>query len=708
MAAKKMTFERLIEVMGEMVEAGVPGIPSESIQANCRTALTKFIADHGYALKDQIGNLLRKGFKNACDEHRARLIKEGRSDRYIANRFTYLRHWHCLVRRLDHEYATEDGSVTPLQAALRDLFEATASAERAADSEPMRKLDGTPARGFKIKVVARTAGVPLATLKRWLAGGEPRPDTLHHLTQIERACELEPGSLLDLLPRYAKDRALKGSATEVSAYRARLSVQCQDPYRVGAGDSDVDVPQCLRNEWANLIEYKREKTSGIMLAQPADSPVTALLSEPGSNFLMNLLAVPEESLENPWRERPAEEFLKRKRESWAFIVGERYYPTAQIAWSYLGSFFGWAHLPRERGGLQLPVESLTLGLLMDHGTPEAPGRLIRYLSWRVSRSAGINSGTMSFLKNVMMLCHPRTGFLLRHPEIGAKVGLAEPDEWREHCVRVHRDLAVTRRKLETKVTISRSSMEPIRHQLEHEHPLRPYHDMLYRLHKRRPLSGGIREAEWARDCALVALAMSNPLRAINLRNLTYRPDNTGELRKVGGAWRIFIDKKKFKNIRGAAADRDYDQEVDKFACEHIERYLTTYRKTFGTNTDLVFVSSELPNETWEKLSARFSALCRLYLDRSPGAGIHSIRHIVATHTILVTNGDFAKAAMYLHDKPATVEKHYAHLLAVVADRARREVNNRFMRASSKSMDVAQPLPPSSQTLRPWSVFPTKL
>jgi hypothetical protein len=71
----------------------------------------------------------------------------------------------------------------------------------------------------------------------------------------------------------------------------------------------------------------------------------------------------------------------------------------------------------------------------------------------------------------------------------------------------------------------------------------------------------------------------------------------------------------------------------------------------------------------------------------------------------VTNGDYAKAAMYLHDQPETVRKHYAHLLAVVADRARREVNNRFLDAvgrfsAAPPASVQRPSRPAAEVRGP--------
>jgi hypothetical protein len=49
-----------------------------------------------------------------------------------------------------------------------------------------------------------------------------------------------------------------------------------------------------------------------------------------------------------------------------------------------------------------------------------------------------------------------------------------------------------------------------------------------------------------------------------------------------------------------------------------------------------------------------------------------MRHIVATHIIKTTDGNYILAALALHDKPATVEASYAHLLTKYGDLGRQK------------------------------------
>ena len=110
----------------------------------------------------------------------------------------------------------------------------------------------------------------------------------------------------------------------------------------------------------------------------------------------------------------------------------------------------------------------------------------------------------------------------------------------------------------------------------------------------KPVTGGVDEAIWARDLLLIRLITSNPLRAKNLKLLTYKPDNTGNLyKKDDGSWNIWIDKKAFKNVKGAAGDQDYDIPVTANVWPIIEEYINVYRPMLpdADKVSFVFLSS---------------------------------------------------------------------------------------------------------------------
>jgi site-specific recombinase XerC len=180
-----------------------------------------------------------------------------------------------------------------------------------------------------------------------------------------------------------------------------------------------------------------------------------------------------------------------------------------------------------------------------------------------------------------------------------------------------------------------------------------------RLEAQRPLTGKHEETIWGRDVLLLALLISNPLRTRNLRELTYRSNGTGHLRKTAqGEWRIVIHRQDFLN---PWEGRNYNMRVDRSVWPYIERYLTGYRPVLvGYRQELVFASSSTPERAWWGLNERMKALTRRNL-RCPGVGPHAIRHNVAS-SIIEKTGDIRLAAAILHDSPAAMKKHYSRLL----------------------------------------------
>ena len=161
-----------------------------------------------------------------------------------------------------------------------------------------------------------------------------------------------------------------------------------------------------------------------------------------------------------------------------------------------------------------------------------------------------------------------------------------------------------------------------------------------------------------------------------------------------------------KNHTGGAQG-NYDQAIHPRVWPHIERYLKDYRKVLGgPRPELVFISHERNDRLWESLSKRWCVLTRRYVPGSPGSGIHSARHLVASHIIMTLvmagNGSTEKAIMTaaaaLHDLPATIASHYEHLLATWADRARRAATGGVLERMAPPrfvpMSIEQPLPAS--------------
>jgi hypothetical protein len=323
------------------------------------------------------------------------------------------------------------------------------------------------------------------------------------------------------------------------------------------------------------------------------------------------------------------------------------------------------------GGAGLPLESLTLGLLahQDH--------IFDYLDWWMERSEQTHGGHIFFIDTVLMLLHPEDGFLTKQAHIAAVFG-HNPESWRAHCNAtlewIYKEMLPPIEESYEREGMSRNPFEPIANILDLERPLDAIMHAINKAEANRPTTGGAHEVTWARDIALAALLGSNPLRILNYIELTYYPDNTGQLRQTAdGQWRIVLKKTAFKNFRHAAKEHDYDQLVDPAVGHLITRYLRTYRPLVGgSRPELVFVSTDDPDREFERLDRVVRMWTKRNVEGCPGIGPQSFRHIVATHIIKTTLGNYFLAAQALHDHPLTVQKRYAQFLPSYADAGRIE------------------------------------
>lgn len=634
MSVKLLRYDQLMVAMAE--RAGQANRPGSKSIPNVETALRDFLRERQLDPANVIGSTLRDGFSAALEAHIEGLRKRGESDRYIANRMWALRHWHSLMRALEHDAASAAGRITPLTVAIRSLF-----------ADGSRKYSPT----------ARDAGISVATMKRWLDGHEPRRGMEKKLASLEMVCGLKPGALTELLPyRPLRDRGgFKVDQEPAIAHRHLMSALTQDTYRL----RDADVPDSLVAEWRDLVEARtgRRETSTKAATSPNGNGLTRLAS---------IRSTGERLKGRRWRVRrpaPGEgtDFERRMH----FVQGMSC-PTAFFNWEQAASYFGWLMLEQARGGAGMPAsDALTLGNFANADL------FIRFLDWRIERSQNINNGHLNLVNMAVMLLHPETGFLPRRTAMGKRMGCVDESAWRDRCMEAFEVLRQIRADIKPEVSISRDPKEPLQKALALPMPLDPFVEACKRMSNRRR-TGGIREAIDARDLLLLSLLMSNPLRVETMRRLTYRDDNTGSLYRDAKGWRIKLPKDEFKNIHGAAKKSDYDQAVDPSVWPHIEEYLRL-RHRFGSTTDLLFVSSRRPNCVWETMDNAVFRITQVWVEGCPGVGPHGLRHIVATSVLLKTEGNILLAAKLLHDEPSTVEANYVHILSQFADRGRAAV-----------------------------------
>ncbi len=596
MNPKELTFSQL---MAHYV-ATIPTTETAS-KANMRSALNQFLDERGIPESAAIGSALRIMYYKNRDGHLEALRRQGRSVAYVANRKSYLGRWHAHLASLDRAHAAAAGTRTPLQVTLREVIGKS-----------------------QVKHVARSCGVPLASLNRWLSGSGIRRESLRHLGKIERFFGLADGFLTALV---IDDRAPMHERVAprklTIEYRKRLRDQSSRAYGI-----TVFTPT-FQAQWADFLRYK---TADYVLGK-------------------------ERYRHGQWRATREHAAQHLDRKWYARTPDGRYVATASVVWYQTSQYLGWMCLPSEKGGLGLDpqsVQSLSCYADLD--------KLVQYTEWRRARAGDhAHAGVLSLLVLAKSLCHPTMGYLTQTPSIGAALGM-NANEWVAHCTAAHAGLLKVHGALAGKMTVSRDPFEPIASILALPNPLDAVADAVARMDAHRPTTGGTSEAVWARDRLLVKLLASNPLRAKNLKLLTFEKDNTGNLRQdADGTWRIVLPRQVFKNATGAAKHREYSMPVNKAVWPDIERYLKCYRPMLAAEgNNRVFVSREDPGGIMHSLHRRFFALTVRYFD-CEGFGPHAMRHIVATTILKLSPNNWTTAALVLHDQEATVRQHYAKL-----------------------------------------------
>lgn len=616
MDASKLTFQQLIELQTQRITRGDG--PSSSALPNLKSALSAFLQERNISIESPVGSVFRASYYIHLRGHVKTLQESNRTREYISNRRSLLAQWRKCIIDFDKYTAVESKRAHPFQQAITDIV---------AQSHSQRGL-------------ARQSGIPLATLKRWLAGAFPNGQSFRQVAKLEMFLGLEPGALGDLLPAQIRPSArTEPSLRRTLAYRERIKVTNKDLYALKRPNDK------LRQQWQNFVQYKV-------------SEVTAFTDHDDDSFDDEVSL--KRSTNGRWSATSSAVAVPTEANWFCFYKG-KYVATAGIRWSKVSQFIGWLMLSESAGGKGMAAEEAqTLANL-------ARRSLVKeYLDWRIARTDGlVHGGILDFLQFVSSLCNPRTGYLTQSGrEVAGAQDEAQEALWRKRCAVAFESARKMRDELSNSVQVSRDPFEPIQQALALPNPLDAVADMVARLSLHKPVVGGMREAVWARDKLFIKLMASNPLRDKNFRMLTYRPDNKGHLRQdERGGWSIFVPRMELKNLHGAARERDYQMPVRPEVWPDIAEYLAHYRpRLIKVATDRVFLSEETGGPFCESgLRRRFEILTSRYLHGCPGVGPHAMRHIVATAILKASPNDWAAAAWALHDREETVRKHYAHL-----------------------------------------------
>ena len=612
MCAENLTFDMLHDTI-----AASSG-PETKSAANLASALRAFVSFLGMEMSDLVGPIFRGTFYARLSEHLDGLIAVGRSSSYVSNRKYFLKQCRRQVLKLDAQAAIANATETPLGAALRSLEE---------------KVGDLAAH-------CRRIGVPYRRIEAYIRGGTPGRGAFHTLQKLEMHFAMAPGSLADLLrqgaqkPRWTlqgrrkQQNRIQAQNTSVP-YRIRVSRARKDPYLLRA----EEITERFRQMWVDYTAYKTD-------------PWAAALTSSGRKRRLSC-----------WRcvEKP-----ERHPGSWDWVcqVNGQWCETAHHYFFITSSYLGWLRKPVSWGGGGVDgAAAVNLGWYAD------VSRVKANIEWRTRRAGNVRNGSVwKMLVHSAALCQPERGFLWRSVDIWRDFGYTSIQAWREHCAESYKTYRQMMRIIKPDIRPSRDPFEAIKDIIAMERPLDAVLDAVDRMDQDRPPPGGEAELVWARDRLLLSLMASNPLRARNLKELTWHDDNSGELRRdPDGNFRIFIPSARLKNHSGAGA-KDYDVRVQPTLTPFIDRYLSDFLPRLSRETTArVFVGTIHPELEWKALNDAFRKITRRYFVNSPGFGPHSMRHIVAT-ALVKRHGSFTAAAKVLHDYEDTVRKHYGHLV----------------------------------------------
>lgn len=607
MEPQTITFKELIDHATRHTESADSFSPKSL--PNAVSALRGFVSEQGLSLDRPIGPALRAQFSERLGAHLATLRAGNQSSRSAANRGSLLRRWRRVLLRLDRTLNAGLGRQSPLQQALSELF----------------------ATGRAVRPTAQAAGVPPATLRRWLAGHRPNARSLPGLARLERYLALPPGTLTDLSEVGTERSSLDTSGSPPAiGYRQRLRVQSANPYRL------CEVNDTLRAQWCDLVHFK-----------------TAARTPYGMR-----------------RQRHGRWTVTRhpvtRRLPWYANSNGAYCATADLQWGLVSSFLGWLALPTERGGIGWPSErAQSLAHLADSSLIE------RYVGWRQSASGGsFHGGIGAFLRMVASMCHPDTGYLVQRSSVaGNSATEAGPADWLARCADARSCCIELLAAGQRDARASRNPNEALAMLLSRDNPMDALAEAVERMNAARPTCGGTAEALWARDRLMLKLLMSNPLRAKNAIMLTFSehpphvcsPPTGAVLYRAGGGWRIYVSSAALKNHYGAGA-RDYDAPVRPELTADIEEYLRFHRPEIAApQNPYLFVSKKDGSGPMYSFNRQFARITRRFIPNCPGFGPHSLRHLVATSILKLQPNAWAVAAWVLHDREETVRAHYAHL-----------------------------------------------
>lgn len=605
------TYAQLVEKHIARLQSDSTSLLAQQIVRNHMTAMRAWLNFLGKSETSTVGLELTSAFAENVKNHVASLDI---SDRSKGDRRSLLNAWRLTF---DLMGAAADKPIRGRERARADLVPTNPTVFEVGLKAALRKAGLTP------KAAARRARVSPSALARWSRGALPNQRSQHTMSRLEEVLGLPSGHLSDLL------RQSFGSQLPVARneYRERLKARCADPY--------LQKPSSLSStflmEWQELLRHKiAPRLKGKRRSGASRWTATSNAISPG--------AVPGIT-----------------------TLDGFHYASAGVLWNHASAFFGFLQLHPTRGGWGLePNVAQSVAWL---AVPEA---VEAYLDFATERAGGLrHTGHAVFCSAIAALAHPTHGYLTQSAQLSLRLlpEYTANRTWEDMCVET-RSLVDDWRT--TCTDVSRSPEQAIRSVLELPRPLDPIFLAMSRLHNvaAAAQAGSLEEAVARRDELLLGMLISNPLRRKNQIELSYLPDNSGNVYQTStGEWRIRLRNSVFKNGKKTTGNKigPYDVRVSDWLHHLLADYVKCFRPILQgqEQADNLFLS--VHGRPMNDMTHRVLNLTRAHIPGSGGFGPHAFRHIVATDWLRRNPNDFLTVAQLLNDTLEVVMRTYAHL-----------------------------------------------
>lgn len=580
---------------------------------NHLTALRVFLKSVYKSEDSVIGTEMGADFDERLNHH---LKTCPLSDRSKADRKSLLGSWKATFDGMESSSAAQSSSARERRHA------------RAAELKPnafqIALKEALDSYGMTAYGAARAAGISTYAVCGWARGKLPSRRTVSSIEKLEATLNLQPGTLTGAFAQCTSTQHTE----RPNPYRERLKAISKLRYRIYVRDATPSLQQ----EWKALLHYKT-----------ATRVPESLKRSAGGEWS---LSQARHSAATP---------------SWVNSVSGGLCHTAEKCWNQVAAFLGFIQLAATEGGYgRGPSEAQTLAWLC---VPDAVDAFLTFMS---NRSDGLkHEGHKSFSSLVKNLTREKYGYLRQMPAFGSRLpaDVVREEVWEQLCERAHETAVAWGR---ASVDTSRDPDLTISYFLEQSQPLQPIFDAMRGMRRASEgcTPGSRLEAVLRRDELLLGVLVSNPLRAKNLKILTWKPDNSGHVYKTAaGQWRLRIEPREFKNRKGKKKVKTYDVAVAKWLVPTLEAYLNFHREKLcprNPGSAILFPNAR-NGGVMSNLNCRILELTKRYIPGSGGMGPHAFRHLVATVWLQNHTNDFLTVAELLNDTLQVVLSNYSHL-----------------------------------------------